>query len=54
MKTTSLCGNPNCGGCPSIKEEEGKNEGITIIDKNQEIVFTEEQTQKLTKYLNER
>ena len=26
MRTTSLCGNPNCGGCPSI-EEEGKSRG---------------------------
>ncbi len=48
MRTT-LCGNPSCGGCPTIEENSGK--GVTIRDEGKEITFTKEQAEELCKYL---
>ena len=51
MENVNLCGRPSC--CPSIKED--KKKGIMyIVDGDQEIAFSEEQVQSLTKYLNKR
>ncbi len=50
--STTLCGKPSCGGCPSIEENKGK--GVIIRDDDQKITFTEKQLEELCKYLCKR